>query len=983
MQKLLVTAIVTLSMGVCLKVSALSAGSIFFTSWNSDGNDEFSFVLLEAISGSTTIYFTDRGWDTGGNTWYSGSLEGTLVWTFTGALSCGTEISINPVMSSASQGTVSKSGSFLLSAAGDQIYAYEGNGIPNDGTEVNTWLCAFNSNGITGWTSAPSSSNQGGLPSGLTNGVNAMTATGSTPDNWVYNCTSTSDYALKLREALIDVLNWTTSNTITYAAPSCITSCIAPITYNPSFAFEGNGQNSYFQVGEGVSATHSKLGLTNNALTVEAWVYIRSFVDSAGVIGYAQSNGPVQTGWSMGCSSSNGGRVFFTLAKNGGAHNFNDTYPIDKGKWVHLAFSYDGAIHRGYINGVKKFSRAEPGGISYSNGKLVIGAFMDDDESYHFDGWIDEVRIWNVKRSQAEIIAGMGNSIPLTSNGLLYYFRMDGKDDVGDTLFNAVNGLNGLMPSGSWDSQNTLTSAAPDTIWKWWNGNGWHPSVPTSNDGVVIASDMNINSDSEYSHVYIRNGKVCTIDSSYSLNVKESLINDGQLVVNNGGSLLQSGGSIVSDEGTGIYTVKRKSSMLMDNSRYNFWSSPFADERINDVFPAANPNDFYSYNNGPWTSANNVIMKPGFGYTSSGDVGATYPVAFERSFSGKELNNDTIIVSGLGMDYNDYILLGNPYPGILDLDKLKGDNPNLSTSFWFWSHNTPGSDSTMDYAMYVKGVGGVAAASGGDVPDQFVAPCQGFMTQINSGNAIGFNNSQRSLQAGGGFFKGAIDKRQLIWLGLGSSRGFSNQILLGLLDNASESFDELDGPKLAGSADLSFYSLVDSVRCAVQSQPPEEGWQARTFLLGFETQNAGRYGITIDTTFGMPGSIPVILEDLYKDRLVDLQKAPYQFEVIKPGTYDDRFVLRFQSSKVLSDPIDRKPEFTLQMRPSVWHVESAAEIVSNAILYSLDGRQVQAAINVKSTIVPIEVAHLKSGVYILHLQFLNGQTSVIKILKSK
>jgi len=40
-----------------------SAGDIAFTAYNADGNDDFAFVTLVAISSGAIIYFTDNEWD--------------------------------------------------------------------------------------------------------------------------------------------------------------------------------------------------------------------------------------------------------------------------------------------------------------------------------------------------------------------------------------------------------------------------------------------------------------------------------------------------------------------------------------------------------------------------------------------------------------------------------------------------------------------------------------------------------------------------------------------------------------------------------------------------------------------------------------------------------------------------------------------------------------------------------------------------------
>lgn len=77
--------------------------------------------------------------------------------------------------------------------------------------------------------------------------------------------------------------------------------------------------------------------------------------------------------------------------------------------WTHLAFTYDGATERLYVNGVLVTSRAQTGAISASNGVLHIGG--DSVWGEHFQGLIDEVRIYNRTLSAAEIQTDMNNPI--------------------------------------------------------------------------------------------------------------------------------------------------------------------------------------------------------------------------------------------------------------------------------------------------------------------------------------------------------------------------------------------------------------------------------------------------------------------------------------------------------------------------------------------------------------------------------------------
>ncbi|HMR16711.1 MAG TPA: hypothetical protein PKD13_09535, partial [Mariniflexile sp.] len=193
--------------------TTLVAGDIAITGFNSDDSDEFTFVLLRDITINTTINFTDNGWFSSGS-FRSG--EGLLTWTATSDLSCGTEITIidnSPF--SASIGSVTDSPVFQLSTNGDQILAYQGTIL------IPSFIFAINFDGA-GWSNA-TSANDSGLPTGLTNGVNAVDV--GEIDNGNYNCTVTTNQVLTLA-AVSAATNWNISTTRYSTLGGCTYTCV-------------------------------------------------------------------------------------------------------------------------------------------------------------------------------------------------------------------------------------------------------------------------------------------------------------------------------------------------------------------------------------------------------------------------------------------------------------------------------------------------------------------------------------------------------------------------------------------------------------------------------------------------------------------------------------------------------------------------------------------------------------------------------------
>jgi len=109
---------------------SLSAGSIAFTGFNGDGNDNLSFVALTDIPQGTVINFTDSNWD--GTSFATGSnAESTIAWTATSAIAAGAVIGINNI----GKGTLGASAGIVtftdanntgLSNDSEVVYAYVG-----------------------------------------------------------------------------------------------------------------------------------------------------------------------------------------------------------------------------------------------------------------------------------------------------------------------------------------------------------------------------------------------------------------------------------------------------------------------------------------------------------------------------------------------------------------------------------------------------------------------------------------------------------------------------------------------------------------------------------------------------------------------------------------------------------------------------------------------------------------------------------------
>lgn len=101
--------------------------------------------------------------------------------------------------------------------------------------------------------------------------------------------------------------------------------------------------------------------------------------------------------------------------------------PIELNKTYHVAMVYDGATLKFYRNGFLMSQIAASGNLVLNNWQTQIGLYFNQVTQENFIGYINEVRIWNIARTQPEIRNFMSQSLPApqTINGLLAYYTFD------------------------------------------------------------------------------------------------------------------------------------------------------------------------------------------------------------------------------------------------------------------------------------------------------------------------------------------------------------------------------------------------------------------------------------------------------------------------------------------------------------------------------------------------------------------------------
>jgi len=210
-----------------------------------------------------------------------------------------------------------------------------------------------------------------------------------------------------------------------------------------------DGTNDYITVPDGSLDNGG-----NTAFTMETWVKWTSA--SASNVQFICGKGLEQMEIHTAGAGANSLRFIPTTGVYLDAVN---VLPLNT--WTHVAVVYDATnrIYKMYINGVDvPLSKSGAGAIGTSL-QNTTSAFdlgrRPSIASLYFNGSLDEFRVWNKVRSQAEIVANMYNELSASETGLLAYYKFNQGIESGTNT-----GLTSVTDASSLANNGTLTNSA-------------------------------------------------------------------------------------------------------------------------------------------------------------------------------------------------------------------------------------------------------------------------------------------------------------------------------------------------------------------------------------------------------------------------------------------------------------------------------------------------------------------------------------------
>ena len=192
---------------------------------------------------------------------------------------------------------------------------------------------------------------------------------------------------------------------------------------------------------------------TFNTFTMEMWINSADYTPNEHYISLYQNSYIVLGGWGTGGVFDGWASGLNPVAIVTAASNTPTT-----GTCHHVAYVYDGTNQIFYVDGVAVVTTAVTGTVAanatFASG-LVIGARYTQATQFSNTSF-EDIRIWNVARTPAELNANMSSNLTGSESGLVAYYRFEdgqGSNTVTDLTGNGNTlTMNNMDPATDWIS---------------------------------------------------------------------------------------------------------------------------------------------------------------------------------------------------------------------------------------------------------------------------------------------------------------------------------------------------------------------------------------------------------------------------------------------------------------------------------------------------------------------------------------------------
>jgi len=559
----------------------------------------------------------------------------------------------------------------------------------------------------------------------------------------------------------------------------------------------------------------------------------------------------------------------------------------------------------------------------------------------------------------------------------------DYADDLGIICLNENSTVEVITNENAGQASFRMTIVAVNAVYA---NSGWNGNTNPANKDVELQNNLTLPNDLTVCSCTVKAGTTLIIPANRTFTVIGDVTVEatGKIIVENNGSFIQINDNAAFTGATNSFTMNRNTQPVF-RFDFTYWSSPVKESAgftLNNLSPQTTPTRYMKWRHTTTPQAWQMIlngtevMVPGRGYIVRAPQnynieGAGAPQEYPAAFIGVPNNGPiTHAVTG-STTVNAWNLIGNPYPSALDATTfMNANSTTLGGTLYFWTHNTAfnaGSGfsySASDYASW-NGTGGVATVGEGNGHDNFniptgrIAAGQSFFVQgIGDGaGSISFDNTMRVAGNNNQFFRPTptqpmddwqITGKHRIWLNLkGETQGF-NQTLVGYIPSATNGLDNLyDGASFGGNQ-VTFYSVLEAKNLVIQGRALPFSDQDEV-PLGYKTTLTGTLTISIDQIDGLLEGQDIFIKDNVLNIVHDLKDTAYSFTTI-PGTFNDRFVLRYLPEAALSTNtpiIDHNSILVFNSNNQI-SIKSTEQVISKVEIFDLQGRMIFTKNNINA-----------------------------------
>jgi hypothetical protein len=522
-----------------------------------------------------------------------------------------------------------------------------------------------------------------------------------------------------------------------------------------------------------------------------------------------------------------------------------------------------------------------------------------------------------------------------------------------------------------------------------WNGT-WSAGAPNATTNAIIDTPY---SGGSFICCSLEINAPVTIANNQTIEVLDIVSGTGLITIASQGSFVQRNNASPAPN-----IVLNKVTNPKTKNDYVYWGSPIAENAFSQI-PTEFGSKFHwqSGAGGNWITATETNMAIGKGFITrvknQGVYSTSYaPITF--TFSGTANNGifsrPIAIEDDNAANFNNHILLANPYPSAINTRNFLSLNTDLGTVY-FWTSATPyagGGYLEADYASW--NFTGGTTGNGSVLPSNFISSGQGFFVRAFDNGIAYFNNEMRVSGNNTTFFRTANvaenssdeeDSVDRYWINLTSPSGKFSQILVGHLFGATYGYDRMyDGERNSVST-VQLYSIINEDYYGINGRPPFEITDSIPLGITKIGSNTETFTLTLAETEGLftNADTPVYIHDKVLNTYHNLKTGPFTFTMNTP-VMNERFEIVYEITGELSVTNPELNEVNI-----IAHIQNkeitfkGSEGINTIEIYDLTGKVI-LKIDAKDALQVIAPFNFANAVYIAKIKTTNGTIKSIKLV---